>query len=72
MDFSKDCSSPNEVVAEKEEIDLLSTDLLSPVRIQPKTVSYARREPQIFLRVPEDMIEGSNSQPINMSILKFR
>ena len=69
MDFSKDCSSPNEIVAEKEEMDLLIT---GPVSIQPKTDSCTKREPQIFLRIPEDMVEGSNSEPINMSILEFR
>ena len=69
MDFSKDCSSPNEILTEKEEMDLLST---SPFRIQPKTATSAKREPQIFLRIPEDMVEGSNSEPINMSILEFR
>ena len=58
MNFSKGCSSPNEIVAEKEEMDLLST---GPVRIQPKIVFCARREPQIFLQIPEDMMEGSNS-----------
>jgi len=66
--LSRDVSTEWEIRVEKTEIWFSLGAGTGPVRIHPKTVSWPRREPQMFGRVPIRRMDGSTSAPTKISI----
>jgi len=61
--LSRDVSTVWEIRVEKTEIWFSLGAGTGPVRIHPKMVSWPRREPQMFGRVPLRRMDGSMSAP---------